>query len=88
MHYFPRFTAKQNKQYHRGSFLPGKISSPCSSNGSSFVEVLSTEFAISESGGQADVLGSWKVQAGISTEHSIMKLSSRPGFRQIEITQV
>lgn len=47
MHYFPRFTAKQNKQYHRGSFLPGKISSPCSSNGSSFVEVLSTEFAIS-----------------------------------------
>ena len=27
MHYFPRFIAKMNKQYHRGSFLPGKMPS-------------------------------------------------------------
>lgn len=47
MHYFPRFTAKTNKQHHRGSSLPGKMPFLCfcSTNGGSPREGSSGEVA-------------------------------------------
>lgn len=83
MYYFPCFTAKPNKQYHRGSFLSGKISSsPCSSNGGSSRGGSSSEFAIRLSQ-EANVtfLGVWKCKL-VSLQNILPWNFLGPGFRQ------